>query len=461
MKDSVRLGSGSAYWGDVLHPAVEIVERGDLDYICFDHLSELTLAVLQRIRSKDPARGYIEDIGPWTQATLRQAREQGIRTITNAGGANPPAAAEVVARVAESFGLGDTRIGVVTGDDIFSQLGDLRAQGVKFPNLDTGEEDLDRIADRIVAANAYIGADGMLEALADDAHVVILGRCSDNALYAGPMMHEFGWDFESTDPNLLGAAVTIGHLLECAALATGAASNFWRDAVNAWNIGYPMADVRPDGTARFTKLQDSGGVINSWTLKEQLVYEVHDPRSYLMPDAIADFTTPRFHDVAPGVVEVTDMSGRRRPDTLKVCIGFEDGWIGDGMAMFSWPDAFAKAQRGEQIVREKLKADGVSVREIHFEYIGVNALGGPTAPLPDYDINEVGLRVAAKTDTRAKADAVRRVVTQLWTLGGLGSAIAPPSRPRPVVALWPTLVPREAVEISTTVRTAATAMAAR
>jgi hypothetical protein len=455
MRDTVRLGSGSAYWGDVLEPAVELVERADIDYLCFDHLAELTLAVLQRIRAKDPAKGYIEDIGPWTEATLRQARERDIRVLTNAGGANPTAAGDVVAGIAEGFGLGDTRIGVVTGDDIFPQLQDLRAQGIAFPNLDTGEEDIDRIADRIVAANAYIGAEGMLEALAEDAHVVVLGRCSDNALYAGPMMHEFGWDFETTDPNLLGAAVTIGHLLECAALATGAASNFWREASAAWNIGYPIAEVSRDGTARFTKLPDTGGVLNSWTLKEQLVYEVHDPRSYLMPDAIADFTTPLFEDVEPGVVEVTQMSGRPRPDTLKVCIGYQDGWIGEGIAMFSWPDALEKAQRGEQIVRERLRMTGVTPREINFEYIGVNALGGPTAPEPDPEINEVGLRVAAKVHTRQEADAVRRAVTHLWTLGGLGSAIAPPTRPRPVVTLWPTLVPREAVKITTTMRTAA------
>ena len=293
MKDSVRLGSGSAYWGDVLHPAVEIVERGELDYICFDHLAELTLAVLQRIRSKDPARGYIEDIGPWTEATLRQAREQGIRTITNAGGANPPAAAEVVARVAESFGLGDTRIGVVTGDDIFSRLEELRGQGVKFPNLDTGEEDIDRIADRIVAANAYIGADGMLEALADDAHVVVLGRCSDNALYAGPMMHEFGWDFETTDPNLLGAAVTIGHLLECAALADR------RRLELLARRREPLEHRLPDGgraPRRHRPLhQTSRQRRTDQHLDAQGATRLRGPRPALVPDAGRD---RRLHDPA-------------------------------------------------------------------------------------------------------------------------------------------------------------------
>jgi hypothetical protein len=453
VSETVRLGAGSAYWGDLLEPAVELVERGELDYIGFDHLAELTLAVLQRMKAADPNRGYIEDIGPWMEATLPTARDRGTRLITNAGGANPPAAAQIVARTAESNGLAGTRIGVVTGDDILDKIEPLRADGVKFRNLDTGEEDLGRIEERIVAANAYIGSEGILEALADDAHVVVLGRCSDNALFVGPIMHEFGWDHERTAPNLLGAAVTIGHLLECAALATGAVSNFWRDATEAWRIGYPIADVSRDGTARFTKLPETGGVLNSWTIKEQLVYEVHDPRSYLMPDAIADFTTPRIADVGPDVVEVTNMTGRARPDTLKVCIGYEDGWIGEGIAMFSWPDALAKAQRGEEIVRERLKGTDVRPREIVFEYLGLNALGGPTAPLPECEPNEIGLRIAAKCTTRAEADAVRREVTHLWTLGGLGTAIAPPTRPRPVVTLWPTLVPADAVEIVTTMMT--------
>ena len=213
--------------------------------------------------------------------------------ITNAGGANPPAAGEIVAQVAESHGLTGTRIGVVTGDDILDKIPPLRAEGVKFANLDTGEEDLGRIEDRIVAANAYIGSEGILEALAEDAHVVVLGRCSDNALYVGPMMHEFGWDFATTDPNLLGAAVTIGHLLECAALATGAVSNFWREATEAWRIGYPMADVSRDGTAL---LHEAARVRRPAQLvDDQGAARLRGPRSAQLPDARRRSPTSRRH----------------------------------------------------------------------------------------------------------------------------------------------------------------------
>jgi len=451
---TVRLGSGSAYWGDLLEPAVELAERGDCQYLGFDHLAELTLAILQRQRAKDPTSGYIADIVPWTQAILPVAKPKGTRIVTNAGGANPPAAAGRVLEIAAAHGLAGTRVGVVTGDDILHRLRALQADGVRFPNLDTGEEYLDRVADRIVAANAYVGAEGIVEALADGADVVVAGRCSDNAVFVGPLMHEFGWTYAPEHTRQLAAAVTVGHLIECAALANGAVSNFWREAKEAWRIGFPIAEVAEDATAEITKVPGSGGVLDSWTVKEQLVYEVHDPRRYLMPDGVADFTLPTITDAGPDRVRVEGMGGAPRPDTLKVCIGYADGWIGEGQALFSWPDAYAKAMRGEEIVRERLKATDVRPLQLHFEYVGVNTLHGPTAPPPPDDANEIGLRVAARCHTREEADAIRRELTHLWTLGGVGTAIAVPSRPRPVVALWPTLIPRDAVQVQVEVRTA-------
>ena len=440
---TVRLGSGSAYWGDLMEPAVELAERGELDYLSFDHLAELTLAILQRQRSKDPSRGYIADIVPWMEAILPIARAKGTTLVTNAGGANPPAAGEKVIEIARKHGLEGTRVAVVTGDDVHQTMLDLHAKGVAFPNLDTGEEDLSRILDRIIAANAYIGSEGIIAGLEQGAHVVVTGRASDNALYAGPLMHEFGWTFE--DAEKVGAAVTIGHLLECAALATGSLSNFWKEARPLATIGFPFADVDEHAEAVFSKLDGTGGLVTEMTLKEQLVYEINDPSSYLMPDGIADFTAPTFAQLGPDRVKATGMTGRTRPDQLKVCVGFEDGWIGEGVAMFSWPDALPKARNGEQIVRDRLEMLGVSPREIIFEYLGVNTLHGPTSPEPDYDLNEVGLRVAAHCDTLAEAEVVRREILHLWTLGGVGSAIMPPGRPRPVTSLWPTLIPRDAV----------------
>lgn len=442
---TVRLGSGSAYWGDLLEPAVKLVERGNLDYLSFDHLAELTLAILQRHRAKDPSRGYIPDIVPFMDAILPLARERGTRLVTNAGGANPPAGGQQVVEVARRHGLARTTVGVVTGDDVLAAMLRLADAGRSFPNLDTGEPSIDRIRDRIVAANAYIGSEGIVEALGAGAHVVVAGRCSDNALYVGPLMHEFGWTYSMVER--MGAAVTIGHLVECAALLTGSLSNLWADAQAIWDIGFPIAEVDERGDAVLSKVDGTGGLINEVTVKEQLLYEVHDPRRYLMPDGTADFTAPTLREVGPDRVRVTGMTGTARPDELKVCVGYDDGWIGDGIAMFSWPDALEKARRGEEIVRQRLKICDVNPRSLSFEYLGVDTLHGPSAPEPQCEANEVGLRVAAHCATREEAHAVRQEVLHLWTLGGVGSAIAPPGRPRPVIALWPTLIPREAVDV--------------
>ena len=431
----IRLGAGSAYWGDLLEPAVELADKGELDYLCFDHLSELTLAVLQRQKAKDPTSGYIRDIEPWLEATLPQAKKQGFKIVTNAGGANPEAAARKVIEVAQRLGLGKLKIAVVTGDDIFPDLDEMRSLGITFPNLDTGEPDIDRIRGDIVAANAYVGGDYIARGLAEGADVVVCGRVSDTALFVGPMMHEFGWSYAAEDNDKIGAAITIGHTVECAALATGAVSNLWRDAKDPWRPGYPIAEVSEDATAVISKVPGSGGILNQWTVKEQLVYEIGDPNNYYMPDGIADFTTVKGH-TAPW-------------RKLKVCIGFREGWEGEGTLLFSWPDAYEKAKRGERIIRERLKLLKVEPMELHFDYIGVNALHGPAAPPPG-DLNEVGLRVAARTRTQEEADTVKRESTHLWTLGGIGTGYLSPAQPRPSVSLWPTLVPRDQVQMKLT-----------
>lgn len=446
----VRLGAGSAYWGDLLEPAVELADKGELDYLCFDHLSELTLAVLQRQRARDPNEGYIKDIEPWLEATLPQAVAQGFKIVTNAGGANPAAAAQKVIEVANRLGLGNLKIAVVTGDDIFPDIDEMRSIGISFPNLDTGEPDIDRIRPDIVAANAYVGGDYIAQGLAQGAQVVVCGRVSDTALFVGPMMHEFGWTYSQQDNDKIGAAITIGHVVECAALATGAVSNLWRQAKFPWRPGYPIAEVSDDATAVITKVKGSGGVLNEWTVKEQLVYEIGDPNNYYMPDGIADFTTVRVKELKHERVQLSNMTGKGIPDKLKVCIGYRDGWQGEGTLLFSWPDAYEKAKRGEMIIRERLKLLRVQPVELHFDYVGVNALHGPASPVP-MELNEVGLRVAARTRTKEEADIVKREATHLWTLGGIGTGYLSPAQPRPSVSLWPTLVPRQQVQVKVTI----------
>jgi hypothetical protein len=445
---SVRIASGSAFWGDMLEPAIELAEKADVQYIGFDHLAELTMAILNRTKAKDPKAGYIPDIVPWMQRLLPIARRKHIRLVTNAGGANPRQAAIEVGKVAASLGLGKLRIGVVEGDDILPKIDELRRSGWRFKNLDTGEDDIDSIRGDLVAANAYIGADVIRDHLAAGADVVITGRASDNALYVGPLMHELGWQFGDRDVDRIGAAITVGHIIECAGCVTGGMSNMWKISERPWAMGFPIAEVFENGDAVISKPAGSGGVLNEWTVKEHLIYEVHDPANYLMPDGVADFTALRLTTDGPGRVRVTGMKGKPRPTTLKVCLGYRDGFIGEGLAFFPWPDALQKAEWAAHWVKERLAATGVACRELKIDLVGVDMLHGSIAPRDDRNYNEVGIRVAGRTRTADEADAIRREVTHLWNSGPLGSCFGVPLKVRPVVSLWPSLVPREAVPVT-------------
>ena len=441
----VIIGSGSAYWGDMLEPALEMAERSDVQYIGFDHLAELTMAILNRMKAKNPESGYIQDIIPWMKKLLPVTVPKGIKMVTDAGGANPIQAALQVKKIIKDLNLGGMKIGVVYGDDILPYIDDIRSQGWKFKNLDTGEEDIDRIRENIVAANAYVGADLIIEELMNGADIVITGRVSDNALYVGPLMYEFGWDYSDKYINKIAAAVTIGHIIECSACVTGGMSNMWRVSERPWEIGFPIAEFYENGEAIITKTPGSGGIVNEWTVKEHLLYEIMDPANYIMPDGVSDFTALQLTEDGQNRVKVTNMKGKKRPDTLKVCIGYRDGFIGEGLVFFPWPDALEKAIWTEKWIRERFKRLGLEFKELRIDYMGVNMLHGEAAPLEDKDMNEVGLRIAGRTKTWEEAEVIRREATHLWTMGPIGVSFGVPLNVRPVIALWPSLVPREVV----------------
>jgi len=446
----VRLGSGSAFWGDMLEPAVEIAKKGNVKYLGFDHLAELTMSILQRQKNKNPSMGYIRDIVPWMEAILPISQPKGIKLITNAGGVNPRSAAEQVAQVAKSLGFNGMKIAIIEGDDLYPKLDELIARGVDLTNLDTGEKDIRKVREKIIAANVYIGSESIIEALAAGADVVIAGRCSDTALYIGPIMYEFGWTF-AKDWEKIAAAQIASHVIECAECATRG-FNEWDKVKNVADIGFPILEFSENGEAIIEKVPDSGGVVNEWSIKEQLMYEVHDPKNYIMPDGISDFTTIKLEDLGNDRVKLSNMGGKPRPEKLKVQIGYQDGWIGEGQIFFSWPNAYEKAKQAEEIIRERFKTVKLEAEEIQFDYVGVNMLHGTVAPEPSSDLNEVGLRVVARTKTREEALKIGREATHIWTLGGVGTAYGTPYRPRPVISLWPTLIPREEVKTTFTIK---------
>jgi len=452
MTRKLRIGSGSAFWGDAVDRAMDLLENGELDYMSFDFLAELTMALLQRLRSKNPNAGYVPDVIDFMRQTMPVARKNGTKLVSNGGGVNPLAAGHKIVEAARELGLMGTKVGVIEGDDIFGRIDELVARNVPLVNLDTGDTDFEAIRSRIVAANVYTDASGISEALAKGADVVVAGRVSDNALYVGPIMHELGWTYDEAYHDRVAAAITIGHIIECSGACSGGLHARFQDAQHMGRQGYPFADVFEDGSAEISKVDGTGGLVNRLSITEHLLYEINDPRRYIMPDGIADFTTLALEEVAKDRVRVTNMTGKGRPDLLKVVIGYEDGWIGEGMVFFPWPNALERARKAKETVLERFEQMNLAADEIQFDIIGANMLHGPAGPIDEsIDYGEIGLRVAAKTKTKDEAEKVRRACSNLWIMGPGGTSFGTPQKPRPVVSLWPTLIPRDFITQSVTI----------
>lgn len=444
---TVKIGGGEAFYGDTIVPAIEMAQRAEgLNYIAFDCLSELTLAILQKDKRRDPARGFALDMLALMPRLLPVARQKNIRLVTNGGGMNPAAARDAIVAIARKLGLNGLKIAVVTGDDILDRLDELLAKGHPFTNLDTGEKlAASEVRDRVVNANAYLGADMVCRALDTGADLVITGRVTDSALFLGPLLHEFGWVRDDWD--LLAKGIVCGHLLECAGQVVG--GNYaggWQDVPDLENIGYPIAEVSEDGCFVLTKTPGSGGLVSFDTVREQLLYEVLDPNHYLTPDVDANFTSVRLDDLGDNRVRVSGATGQPKTGSLKVCIGYEAGWLGEAQIMYSWPNAIEKAQRADYLLRKRLEKAKLQALELRTDFIGYNGLHGPLAPRPA-EPNEIILRVAAHTRDQAEAEKLFRELVPLG-LNGPPTASGVGSRPRPreLLTLWPTLIARNEVE---------------
>jgi hypothetical protein len=439
---SVRVASGLGFYGDSWQPVKASIERGGAQYVCSDHLAELTLAILQKDRLKSPEAGFTRDLVPMLAELLPLGLPRGVTFILNAGGLNPLGAQAAVVAALKKAGI-RARVAAVTGDALHDRLDELIAAGVSFAHLDTGA-DLAAVRDRLLFANAYLGARPIVEALQAEADIVITGRVADAALFLAPLIHTFGW--AATDLDRLAQGVVVGHLLECSGQASG--GNFggdWRSIPDLAGIGYPIAEVTADGTALITKAPGTGGRVSFDTLREQLLYEVHDPGRYLTPDVTVDLTGVRLEDRGGDEVVVTGARGTAAPDRLKVVAGYHDGWMGQAMVGYAWPDALEKARAAAAIVEAQL---GRSDVEWHTEFVGHNSLHGPLADdRHAKELNEVYLRMAIRAADKAVADRFGRLFPPLGLsgppfVGGYGG-ITPP---RELLGIWPALIDRRHVE---------------
>jgi hypothetical protein len=435
----IRIANGQGFWGDWLEAPVRLVEQGPIDYLGLDYLAEVTMSILQKQRQRDPNLGYARDFPPLIGRIAKQIRDRGITVVANAGGVNPVACGREVRRLAP-----DLKVAVLLGDDIQYRLDELVAEGHALKNMDTGEPLL-TIQERVLSANAYIGAFPVAQALATGADVVIAGRCTDTALTLAPMVYRFGW--QPADHHLLAAGTVAGHIIECGAQVTGGNCQVdWTTIPDLANVGYPIVEAEPDGSFVVTKHAGTGGRINTHVVKEQLLYELGDPRNYITPDCIADFTTIQLSEAGPDRVRVQGVRGRAATPYLKISISYHWGWKATGTLVYSWPNALEKARAADRIVRARLDALGLRFDAIHTEFLGANACHGPVAASVA-DPAEVQLRIGVRSPDKAAVERFTRELVPLVLSGPPGATGFGDGRPvvTEVVAYWPALVAREQI----------------
>ena len=448
MKNKIRIAAGQGFWGDLPDAPVRQVEGGPIDYLMLDYLAEVTMSIMQKQHSRDPNAGYAKDFVPLMKQIMPACVTRNIRVTANAGGVNVEGCAAAVKEVARELDLGGkVRIGIVTGDDIMSRIDEMLERGLEMRNMDTGAE-LSSVRERIQSANVYLGAAPMVEALDRGAQIVITGRATDTGLTLAPLMHEFGW--AKDDWNRIAAGTIAGHIIECGAQCTGGNCQYeWRSIPNLANVGFPIVEASPDGTFVITKHEGTGGWVIIPSIKEQLVYEMGDPHEYITPDCIADFATIRLEYEGRDRVRVYGIQGRPATEFFKVSISYSAGYKAVGTLVYSWPDAYDKAQAADKILRQRLKVLGLEFDQILSEFVGANATHGPLAGVPRNDLSEVQLRFGVRGENRASVERFTKEIAPLVLTGPPGVTGFAGGRPKveEIVAYWPALIPKEEIKV--------------
>jgi Acyclic terpene utilisation family protein AtuA len=441
----VRIGNGCGFWGDNLDAPIRLARDGRLDYLTLEYLAELTMSILALLKQRDPNAGYAHDFLDVLQRLTPTLRDQpGLKVVTNAGGMNPASCANRAREILNESGLRDRRVGVVAGDDLLPRLDELLAGGHALVNLDTGEP-LDKVRDRVVSANAYLGARPIVDALRLGADVVVTGRVADASLTVGPAVFEHGWEW--TDIDRVCAATAAGHLIECGAQATGGLWTNWTEIPDLADVGYPIADVAADGQFRIEKPAGSGGAVNFETISEQLLYEVGEPAAYLTPDVTADFTSITLTETARETVEVTGARGKPVTDSYKVSVAYRDGYTASGTLVLLGPEAERKGRFAGQVLLDRLKRAGFEYADALVECLGTGDCV-PGVIRGRYDPPEVVLRVAVRSPDRAAVERFTKEFAPLVTAGPPGVTGYTTGRPavREVFAYWPALIAKIAVD---------------
>ena len=446
MKQVVRVAGGQGFWGDDIDAPRRQVEGGPVDYLMLDYLAEVTMSILQKQKERDPSLGYARDFVGAMESVLPAVTDRGVRVIANAGGVNPPACAEAVRAMAAKKGGGaKVRIGVVTGDDLLPRLDELMAAGHALDNMDTGEP-LSTVRERVLSANAYIGSTPIVEALSKGANIAITGRSTDTALTMAPIRFEYGW--KADDWDRLAAGIVAGHIIECGAQCSGGNCLYeWQSIPDLANVGYPIVEAAADGSFVVTKHPNTGGRVSIQTVKEQLVYEMGDPHSYITPDVVADFATIQLSGDGENRVRVSGIKGRPPTDKLKVSIAYKAGYKAVGSLVYAWPDAIEKSKAADGILRARLQRLGLQFEKILTEFVGVDSTHGRLAG-DHADAPEVQLRFGVRSNDRAAVERFTREIAPLVLNGPPSVTGFAGGRPKveEIVAYWPALIDKGVVK---------------
>ena len=447
VKDVVRIGCGASAWGDDINEPRELLSRTRLDYLIMDYLAEVTLSIMRRQMDRDPAKGYATDVVPVIKDVLPLLVQHGTKVVTNAGGLNPTGCAAAVAKVLADAGLaGKIRIAIVDGDDLMPRL-DALSVSHPFANYDNGAPFAD-VKDRVVSANAYMGAKSIRDALALGADIVLTGRCVDVAMTLGPLMHEFQWPDDDYD--CIGAGVVAGHLLECGPQSTGGNHQGWKAVPGLEHVGYPVVEVIRDGNIVLTKAPGTGGMVTVATATDQLLHEIFDPKAFLSPDATVDWTSFTLHDEGNNRVRISGVRGSAPPDTLKVSMTYRDGYRTVLMWPYAWPDARLKAEAALRKIEHTVERLGLKLDATRGDIFGLGAIHGrrlQAAGIAIPEPVEVFARFAARSNDRGAIErlSAQQAPAHKGAPGLAGSLAGGKGDVTPIYTHWPTVIPAQVV----------------
>ena len=453
-RDRILVANGQGFWGDSILGPVRLLREGALDYLTLDYLAEVTMSIMQKLKSRDPSKGYATDFVRLIDRVLPDLLERDVRVVANAGGVNPHACKDAVLEVLRKHGATDVKVAVVEGDDILGRIDELMGAGEPFENMDTGAP-LSSVRDKVTSANVYLGAFPIAEALDQGARIVITGRGTDPGLVIGPMIHEFGWGPQDWDR--LAAGTVAGHIVECGAQCTGGNHTDWQSMPDLAMVGYPIIEMAADGSFEVTKHDGTGGRVDESTVLHQLAYEMGDPAAYVTPDVIADFTSFSLEDLGSDRVRVTGVRGTPATPTYKVSMSYEDGWKSVGQLTVSGPEALQKAQACADIVWRRLAYDGFEYSEDErlVEFVGANVCHAGIRVDGADDPNEVVLRMGVKGPDRRRVDRFGSELVPLVTSGPPGVTGFAGGRPKAteIIGYWPALVSKDLINTRVSVHT--------